>query len=163
LLVRSRLAEAQKKTDEAVGLLIAALTTLRTEALPLCDGVTRALNRARTLAKAHPPHALSLLRALASAPFAVYQGERQRRTAREVIGTRSSDPEVCAEAFAARHGRTTYGLVTLLARVSCFERVASPELEPAKEELFAFLENEPESFGTLDTESAPPEGQASDD
>jgi hypothetical protein len=148
LLVRSRLAEAKKDLDGAVRLLVDALERLRKKALPLCDATTRALDRARSLASANPAMALELLRAVSRAPFAIYQSEGYRRRTREIMGGRSFDPKVCAEAFDARHGRTTWSLEPLAARLRCLDDTGSPDARVAARDLEAFLENEPESFRT---------------
>jgi hypothetical protein len=153
LLIRSRLAEAKKDLDGAVHLLIQALEGLRSKALPLCDATTRALDRARSLAAANPPKALELVRAVSRAPFAVHQSDGYRKRTREIIGGRSVDRKVCAEAFDSRHGRTTWSLDALAARARCLNGSGSPDAALAERELEEFVANEPESFNTAATVS----------
>jgi hypothetical protein len=146
LLIRSRLAEAKKDFDLSATLLVQAFDRLRKKALPLCDTTKRALDRARSLAAAHRPRAFDLLRAVTRGPFAVAQGEQYRKFTRETIGAQAIGTPLCVEAFAARHGRTTWDIGPLFARASCLTRAKSPEAELAAEELAAFIGNEPESF-----------------
>ncbi|HEX6765578.1 MAG TPA: fused MFS/spermidine synthase [Polyangiaceae bacterium] len=147
MLVRSRLLEAHGEIDRAVRLLVEAFGALRKTALPLCDATTRALNRARSIAATHPATASLLLDAVASAPLAIYQSEQYRRVTREIIGMRSKDPRLCANAFDARYGRTGWDLSALTARARCREAVGAPDAPLARRELEAFLANEPESLG----------------
>lgn len=148
LLVRSRLAEAKKDLDGAVRLLVAAFDRLQKKALPLCDATTRALDRARSLAASHPSRAPEVLRAVSRAPFAVHQSEGYRRRTREIIGGRSSDRKLCAEAFDPRHGRTTWALEALAARAVCLQATGSADAATAERELEEYVANEPERFRT---------------
>jgi predicted membrane-bound spermidine synthase len=145
-LIRSRYAEAHGDLDAAVGLLARAFAALRAKALPLCDATTRALNRARALAGSIPTRAPELLRTVATAPFAVLQSELYRHSTREIIGMRSQDPKLCAEAFSERFGRPTWTFPPLEARARCLYRVRSPDAPFAQSELDLFLANEPASF-----------------
>jgi spermidine synthase len=154
LLVRSRLAEAKKDLDLATTLLLQAFDRLRKKALPLCDVTTRAMNRARSLAVSHPRRAFDLLRAVSSAPFAIAHSEQYRTFTREIMGARSPDPVLCAEAFSARHGRATWDIAVLHARASCLGRARSPDSALAAAELAAFLANEPETFSASDGSSS---------
>jgi hypothetical protein len=163
LLVRSRVAEARKDLDGAARLLIEALGRLRKKALPLCDATTRALDRARSLAASNPPKALELLHAVSRAPFAIHQSEGYRRRTREIIGGRSSDPKLCAEAFDSRHGRTTWSFDALAARARCMEDSGSPDATLAERELAEFVAHEPESFRTAAMASQPIRATANED
>ncbi|HEY3497556.1 MAG TPA: fused MFS/spermidine synthase [Polyangiaceae bacterium] len=160
LLLRSRAAEKRGDLDGAVGLLLESFEQLRRTALPLCDVATRALKRAKTLARTHPSRAADLLRTVSSGPLAVYVSERFRRNTREQIGIQSTDPALCAEAFARRHGNATYELLPLTMRARCFEKVGSPDLELALSELEAFLEHQPATFRDLAIEAPPAGGSA---
>ena len=163
LLVRSRLAEAKKDLELATTLLLQAFERLRKKALPLCDATTRALNRARTLAVAHPPRAFDLLRAVSSAPLAVAQSEQYRTFTRETIGSRTQDLALCAEAFSPRHGRTTWDAIVLAARASCLARAKHPFANVAASELAAFVANEPETFHSATLTKVSAEAPAKDD
>lgn len=163
LLVRSRLAEAKKDLELATTLLLQAFERLRQKALPLCDATTRALNRARSLAAAHPARAFDLLRAVSSAPFAVAQSEQYRTFTRETIGSRTQDPALCAEAFSPRHGRTTWDAIVLAARASCLARGKHPDAALAASELAAFVANEPETFHSRTSARVSAEAPAKDD
>lgn len=138
--------DARGDHEAATAALLHAFDTLRTVPWGHWQLQQRALGLAWRIAGAHPAAVMPMLEALRQ-PFAVRVGEEHRFRTHAAIALDLGAPERCAEAIASVEPWVPWDEEYLRERLECYERVGSPHLQRARDDLAAFLAAEPPAGG----------------
>lgn len=148
MVVRARYLAGKGNRDAALDELLAAVTELRSVALPLCDAHRQAVALIPFVVGGDKARAARAARHLLVGPLAVYNEEERRIQVAQQMAFLSGDAALCVDALGKNLDLPWWELPFLAARAECLERAGHPAAHRARAQVGEWVGG---SLGSIET------------
>jgi hypothetical protein len=146
-VVRARLFAGRGQRKESTDELLAAVTELRTTALPICDTAKQTLDMLPIVTAGHPELQRRAVRELLAGQLAVGAQEDLRALTAQNLAFKLGDPQLCVQALGRALKYPPWAESFLMLRADCLTVANHPLAQRARDELVEWVEASPGSIG----------------